>query len=115
MHAAPAPGSRCPGRPLSRPRRRRGRLPRWTAAGYTPYPLADSYDDDPQSGHRAVADRFREWGEPVRGRRAVPRVRMGRTLAAYRRSVNLRSRPEPLPATTACGHSAGPGRQGFAQ
>lgn len=36
-----------------------------------------------------LAGRFRQWGEPVRGRRAAQRVRRGRTLAAYRRSVGL--------------------------
>ncbi len=36
-----------------------------------------------------LAERFREWGEPVRGRRAAQRVRMGQTLAEWRQRVGL--------------------------
>ncbi len=36
-----------------------------------------------------LAGRFREWGEPVRDLRAAQRVRMGQTLAAYRRRMGL--------------------------
>ncbi|MEO3755857.1 hypothetical protein [Streptomyces sp. B6B3] len=36
-----------------------------------------------------LAARFREWGEPVRGRREAQRVRMGMSPEAYRRHVDL--------------------------
>ncbi|MEO3755540.1 hypothetical protein [Streptomyces sp. B6B3] len=36
-----------------------------------------------------LAARFREWGEPVRGRRAAQRTRRGMSLAEWRRRADL--------------------------